>query len=85
MNQLARLLGTADAARRLGWSRSRVKRAARAGSLPVVGKIEGDRGAYVFDAAVLEQCAARHDGHDCGLPGECGRALAALCERTARS
>jgi hypothetical protein len=76
------ILTTAGVARRLGWSKAKVKRAAHAGTLPTVGKIDGARGAYLFDAAAIERCDAHHDGHDCTVPGECGRALAAMCERT---
>lgn len=29
-----------------------------------------------------EPCDAVHDGHDCSVPGECGRALLKMLERS---
>jgi len=51
------LIGTADAATILGWSRAKVKRAAKAGELPHAVKMPGDTGAYLFHRAVIEMKA----------------------------
>lgn len=51
------LIGSTEAARILGIDRSSLTRRARAGRVPVVGKLDGLRGALVFDRAVIEQLA----------------------------
>ena len=48
------LLNSREVAERLGISVPTVTRRARAGDLPVVAKMTGDRGAYVFDADAVE-------------------------------
>lgn len=56
------LIGSDEAARILGWSRSKVKREAKPdGSLAelVAMKMPGDTGAYLFHRAKVEQLAAK--------------------------
>ena len=55
------LIGTADAATILGWSRAKVKRAAKHGSLPHAVKMPGETGAYLFHRAVIELMATRNE------------------------
>ncbi|CAB4136963.1 Helix-turn-helix domain containing protein, partial [uncultured Caudovirales phage] len=43
-----------EVARRLGKSLATVKRYARAGKLPVILKVPGATGAYLFDRAAIE-------------------------------
>ena len=52
------VLNTREVAERLGISVPTVTRRARAGDLPVVAKMTGDRGAYVFDADAIETLLA---------------------------
>jgi hypothetical protein len=52
------LIGAADAAAILGWSKAKVKRAAASGGLPVAGKMPGELGAYVFRRDEIEAVAA---------------------------
>jgi hypothetical protein len=52
------LIGAADAAAILGWSKAKVKRAAATGGLPVAGKMPGELGAYVFRRDEIEAVAA---------------------------
>jgi hypothetical protein len=47
------LLGTAEAAGLLGWSRAKVKREAQAGRLPHALKMPGETGAYLFDRVTI--------------------------------
>lgn len=51
------LIGTREAARVLGLSRSTVNRRAGAGNLPYVEKLPGRLGNYVFDRAEIERIA----------------------------
>ena len=51
------LIGSRDAAKVLGWSLARVKRAAKAGELPYAYKVKGGTGAYLFHRAVIEMKA----------------------------
>jgi hypothetical protein len=53
------LIGTADAAAILGWSLAKVKKAAKAGTLPHAHKMPGDTGAYIFSRVVVELIANR--------------------------
>lgn len=53
VSQLDHYIGTAEAADILGWSRAKVKRAARAGDLPHAVKVPGGTGAYLFDRDVI--------------------------------
>lgn len=32
----------------------------------------------------MSACIARHDGHDCTVPGECVKSMIALCDRDER-
>lgn len=52
------MIGSAEAAELLGWSRTRVKIAAQAGQLPIAGKLPGETGAYLFHRSVIEHLAA---------------------------
>lgn len=47
------LIGTAEAADILGWSRAKVKRAAQSGDLPHAVKMPGGTGAYLFHRSVV--------------------------------
>lgn len=49
------LLTAAEVARRLGMSRRHVTRLANDGSLPTVMKLDGVRGAYLFDPDVVDR------------------------------
>lgn len=51
------LIGTREAARVLGMSRSTVNRRAGTGLLPYVEKLPGRLGSYVFDRHTIEQIA----------------------------
>lgn len=51
------MIGTGEAATLLGWSRAKVKRHAADGLLPIVRKLPGDTGAYLFDRATVERLA----------------------------
>ncbi|HCT5225610.1 helix-turn-helix transcriptional regulator [Corynebacterium striatum] len=53
----ATIIGTAEAAKLLGVSRSTVNRRAGLGTLPVVKKLPGKLGNYLFDREVLEAIA----------------------------
>jgi len=53
------IIGTSEAARILGWSLAKVKREAKAGTLPHEAKLPGDTGAYLFHRAVIEAHASR--------------------------
>lgn len=56
----APVIGTVEAAALLGLSVAYVKRLALAGDLPVLSKLPGASGAWLFDrAAILEVAAAR--------------------------
>ena len=61
MTQLAHLIGTSETAELLGWSVSKVKRAAKAGRLPIVTKLDGRTGSYLFNAAVITAIANRQE------------------------
>ena len=52
------LIGSAVAAKLLGWSLTKVKREAQAGRLPYELKVRGQTGAYLFDRAAIERIAA---------------------------
>jgi excisionase family DNA binding protein len=58
MSQQVHLLSTSEVAERLGWSRAKVKRAAKDGRLPIAGKMPGETGAYLFDSDDIERFAA---------------------------
>lgn len=58
MSQQANLIGTADAAEILGWSRAKVKREAQARRLPYEHKMPTQTGAYLFHRSVIETIAA---------------------------
>lgn len=53
------LVGVTEVASALGWSRAKVKRAAKAGELPHAVKMPGDTGAYLFHRAVITMIAKR--------------------------
>jgi len=55
------LLTTAQAAERLGKSVRTVHRMASDGRLPHVAKLEGDRGSWLFDQAVVDMLARTLD------------------------
>lgn len=55
------LIGTGDAATILGWSRAKVKRAAKTGELPHAVKMPGDTGAYLFHRAVIETYVTKRE------------------------
>lgn len=55
------LVGTAVAARLLGWSITKTKREAQAGRLPHAMKVRGQTGAYLFDQAMIETIAANRE------------------------
>lgn len=57
MTEVRRLLTAAHVARLLDKSVRTIQRMAEDGRLPYVSKIEGDTGAYVFDADVIEHLA----------------------------
>lgn len=50
-------IGTSDVAEILGWSTTKVKIEAQANRLPILGKMRGQTGAYLFSRAVIEQLA----------------------------
>lgn len=58
MSQSDNLIGTAQAAELLGWSRAKVKREAKDGHLPFELKMDGDTGAYLFHRSVITTIAA---------------------------
>ncbi len=58
VSQSDNLIGTAQAAELLGWSRAKVKREAKDGHLPFELKMSGDTGAYLFHRNVIETIAA---------------------------
>lgn len=58
VSQLDNLIGTAEAARILGWSRAKVKREAQARRLPYEHKMPTQTGAYLFHRSVIEAIAA---------------------------
>lgn len=58
MSQSDNLIGTAQAAELLGWSRAKVKREAKDGHLPFEMKMGGDTGAYLFHRSVIATIAA---------------------------
>jgi len=53
------LIGTAEAAEILGWSRAKTKREAQAGRLPHAVKMPGETGAYLFRRRDVERLAER--------------------------
>lgn len=55
------LIGTAEAAALLGWSIHKVKRTAKAGTLPTALKMDGRTGAYLFHRAVIEHIATSQE------------------------
>lgn len=57
MTNKSDLIGVKDAAKILGKSRTWVKMLAQSGELPVVTKLEGQTGAYVFSRSVIEHIA----------------------------
>lgn len=50
-------IGTGETARRLGCARTTVARLAALGTLPAVGKIEGNLGGFVFDPETVREFA----------------------------
>jgi excisionase family DNA binding protein len=60
------LLTTRQAAERLGVDRGTVSRAAAAGRLPAAGKLPGRTGAYLFDAAVIDDAAREWKRQEAG-------------------
>lgn len=58
VSQSANLIGTAEAAKILGWSRAKVKREAGCRRLPYEHKMPGQTGAYLFHRSVVETIAA---------------------------
>lgn len=62
MTNQANLIGSAQVAQILGKDRSVVNKLAKAGRIPVVGKIDNLRGAYIFDRCEVEKIAARNSG-----------------------
>ena len=52
-------IGTADAAKILGCSTTKVKMLAQAGELPIVLKMRGETGAYLFSRSAIEHIARR--------------------------
>lgn len=58
MSQLDHLIGSADVAAILGWSKAKVKRAAQTGLLPYAAKGPGETGAYLFLREEIERYAA---------------------------
>lgn len=57
MSQSANIIGSAEAARILGWSLAKVKRETLAGRLPHQGKLDGRTGAYLFSRDTIEYVA----------------------------
>ena len=57
VSQSDNLIGTAQAAELLGWSRAKVKREAKDGHLPFELKMDGDTGAYLFHRSVITTIA----------------------------
>lgn len=57
MTEVRRLLSAAQVARMLGKGIRTIHRMAEDGRLPYVSKLEGETGAYVFDADVIEHLA----------------------------
>lgn len=55
------LLTTAEAAKRLRISTRTIARRAGSGDLPYVRKLDGIRGSYLFDAAVIDLIARQQD------------------------
>ncbi len=55
------LIGTAEAARLLGWSVAKVKRQAKAGEVPHAMKMPGDTGAYLFHRAIVQMVADKNE------------------------
>jgi hypothetical protein len=60
-----RIIGTADAAKVLGWSQRKVQRAVTTGAIPIVGHI-GIRRDALFRATQIEELA--HQGETPDLP-----------------
>lgn len=54
VSQSANIIGTAEAARILGWSLAKVKRETLAGRLPHQAKLDGRTGAYLFSRDTVE-------------------------------
>jgi hypothetical protein len=52
-------IGTAEVADILGWSRAKVKREAKNGGLPTIGKLPAATGAYLFNRSTIEYFARR--------------------------
>lgn len=50
-------IGSAEVADILGWSRAKVKREAKNGGLPTIGKLPAATGAYLFNRATIEYVA----------------------------
>lgn len=57
MSEKLTLVNSADAAQRIGVSRSTLQRMVNLGQLRPVGKGPGLRGAYLFDAADIDRVA----------------------------
>lgn len=56
---LDRLIGSAEAARRLGVDRSHLNRLVRMGAIPAAGKLHGLTGARLFDPDDIDRAAAQ--------------------------
>lgn len=57
MPKLIPLIGSEQAAKRLGVTRSTFNRRVSAGKIPVAFEMDGETGARLFDADVIEQMA----------------------------
>ena len=62
MHKSAPLIGSAQAASRIGVDRATFNRWVKAGKVPFVFEMEGDTGARLFDPEVIEQIAAERAG-----------------------
>lgn len=58
-HEVTRLIGSAEAARRLGVDRSHLNRLVRMGAIRAVTQLDGRTGARLFDPEVIDQAAVR--------------------------
>lgn len=54
------IIGTADAASILGWTKRKVQRAAKTGAIPIVGTVGPQRN-LLFEEAAIEEIAQHND------------------------
>lgn len=68
MSKNAPLIGSAQAAKTFGVDRATFNRWVKAGRIPIAYEMEGDTGARLFDADVIDQLAADRHGDAEGVP-----------------